>query len=221
MKFIIVLISVVILFNFVTAYVPSDNDLWNSFINWKDAYGIVYNDDEIQTKFNNYKETLFGLVEILSRNQKYDDINLEYPNNSTLQARDLEALNEVEPIVTYPNSNTPQYAMNDFGDVSNADYLQYYAGGDSNAPESLAIAGAALSAGVIAAITAAGTVIVGGAIAGSVAVVKKYRKSDSEKPVEIEMTPQPKEKRKSFIDIFNLKANKHKSITARSVPANI
>ncbi|EFA76119.1 hypothetical protein PPL_10698 [Heterostelium album PN500] len=218
--FIVISINI---FSLGSSFVPNENDLWNSFVNWQDAYGIAYSDEEIQSKFANYKETLFGLAQILVTNDQVD-ILLEYPNitESRIESSNLgiDSVLEVEPIVSYPNSDSVQYSMNEFSDMSNAEYQQFYNGGadPSLAVENALAVGGGLTAGVIAAISAAGVVIVGGAIAGTVVAYKKFRHEEEEEaPVEVEMS-KPKDKRKSFIDIFNLKANRHKSITARAAP---
>ncbi|EGG16970.1 hypothetical protein DFA_07951 [Cavenderia fasciculata] len=198
---------------------PSDGQLYSAFENWMQLYEISIPADQLQQKFQIFKENIIKIAE-LNSNHSDDvvDIELVYPEESATQSRSLLAIEEAEPTISYPSMDQPTYSVNEFSQMTTEEFLSMNTGFDGT--EFVAPA-ATLAVSTIAAIAAGSAFLAGTAVATTVIVKKHLNKKKTEPVVEekeIEMEEQvPKERRKTLIDIFRFHPkNSHQSITART-----
>eukprot|EP01132_Coremiostelium_polycephalum_P010343 gene10343-12700_t len=202
----------------VESQVPSNDVLWNSFLNWKETFEFDFGSaTEESYRFEIWKQ---NILEIGKNNdvEISTDFELIYQSENQLSTRSID---EAEPIMEFPISQNPTYSLNEFSSMTTTEFLASNTGVDESMLISPAVATAAgLGAGTIAAIVAGGVIASSAVVGGSVYAYKRSKSKQLSPEVELSEQPQPSDnshlKRKSFIDLFKFAPkNSHKSITAR------
>ncbi|EGC39091.1 hypothetical protein DICPUDRAFT_148112 [Dictyostelium purpureum] len=188
--------------------VPDDGILYQTFLNWMDNYGVFYTSGEMQGKFQAWKENLLKIAELNAQNNEPDVVfTVDEEEPAALNARSLLA---ADPVITesYP-SNNARFELNQYSDLSQAEFQSMYGGADASL--AIATAAAVLSTGAIVGIAVGGAAALGAAGAGAAYVIKKKRSGKPEpKSNDVPMKSKP-----AGINIFNHE-KPHHSITARA-----
>ncbi|GAM24124.1 hypothetical protein SAMD00019534_072990, partial [Acytostelium subglobosum LB1] len=157
--------------------VPSDDILYQSFLNWMDQFNVAYTSQSIlESKFITWKE---NIIFIANNNEQITtpDVEIEYNNQQT----NMRSLLSMTPVETYPTLNSLQMSANSFSDLSNTEFLATHTGHiPGGSPVAVAAAGGpTLSTGVIVGVALSGTAFVSFLTAMAIYASKRMSGSNS------------------------------------------
>ncbi|KYQ90717.1 hypothetical protein DLAC_09352 [Tieghemostelium lacteum] len=213
---VLVLLTLCLVSTIVSSAVPTEAEFQAAFNSWKEAFGITYDSNENQQRYQNWKENMLKIGEFNAANAR-PDASVSVPDsNLVVRSEDgVEYTYAAEPVVTYPGIDSPQLSANQYTGMTNAEFTAQFTGADSSMIASAVAAAAVLSTGAIVGIAVGGTAAVAGAVGGTVYAVKKRRANRSTKTdgVEIKEISSP-QAGSGKTNIYNFD-KPHHSITAR------